>query len=116
MSYDIDLVLDLAEADGGRTILASWDPTYNLAAMFAEVRAWGGEGVHHLDGMAAQEAAEALLAAAEELEGDPVRFRAHDAPNGWGTYDGDPGYSVAEYIRRFRRACLLAHPDARVRV
>ena len=44
------------------------------------------------------------------LQSDPVTFRQHNPPNGWGTYEGLINF-VAEYV-----AACEANPDATVRV
>ena len=44
----------------------------------------------------------------EALRADPERFRAFDAPNGWGTYD-----QFVPWVERYLAACEV-HPDADV--
>ena len=50
-----------------------------------------------------------LRAGLERLEAEPDRFRAWDAPNGWGKYE-----HLVEFVRRYLAACE-EFPDATVR-
>jgi len=45
-----------------------------------------------------------------KMRDDPERFRAHNSPNGWGTYD-----NFVRWIGRYLAACE-ENPDAEVRV
>jgi hypothetical protein len=84
----------------------SFSPTYNLTAMFREA----GFYLRDFDGEPAPEVLAVMAPAVALMEGDPTRFRKHDAPNGWGTYDG-----IMPSLREFVEA-LEKYPTAIVRV
>lgn len=44
------------------------------------------------------------------LKSDPERFKKHNPPNGWGTYEG-----FVEWVEKYLQACI-AHPDAEISV
>lgn len=58
----------------------------------------------------AQQLVEPLQAGLQVLLADADKFRAHNPPNGWGTYDG-----LVEFVTNYLAACE-EHPDADVRV
>lgn len=82
MSYDIYLEIDTGAPD--HMTLFHIDPTYNLSPMFKE--ALGDAGVRSLNGRIARDTIEILRKAVDDMEADPVRFKMHDAANGWGVY------------------------------
>ena len=49
-----------------------------------------------------------LSAAIIEMRQDPERYKKHDAPNGWGTYE-----RFLPWLRKYLDACI-DHPDATV--
>lgn len=51
-----------------------------------------------------------LTEAVKKMEENPVRFRKHNAPNGWGTYEG-----LLKFIKNYLAACI-EHPDAEIGV
>lgn len=57
----------------------------------------------------ARQLIEPLHAGLAALEADPVRFKQHDAPNGWGKYD-----NFVPWVRKLLAACV-EYPDATVR-
>ena len=81
-----------------------FSPTYNLRPMFHAA----GFCLRDFNGMTGAEVAPVLTVAVASMEADPAKFRALDAPNGWGTYD-----DIMPYLRRFRDA-VSAHPAASV--
>lgn len=83
MSYDITVSYGECAACGHAPSSFEWDPTYNLAPMWAEA----GLRMRDLNGKTAAEAALVVRAALILLAADPERFRALDPPNGWGSYD-----------------------------
>lgn len=58
----------------------------------------------------ARQLIEPLKAGLALLKSDPERFRAFDAPNGWGRYE-----NFVEFVRDYLAACE-ANPDATVTV
>lgn len=53
---------------------------------------------------------EPLATAIAAMRADPERFRAFDAPNGWGKYE-----HFLPWLERYHAACV-ENPDAEVRV
>jgi hypothetical protein len=58
----------------------------------------------------AEQLIEPLRAAIKLMEDDPARFKKHDAPNGWGTYE-----DFLPWLRKYVAACEK-YPDALVEV
>lgn len=56
----------------------------------------------------AQELIHPLSEGLKLLQADPVRFKAFDSPNGWGTYE-----RFVPWLQRYLAACI-ANPDASV--
>lgn len=96
--------------DNGGTI-EHWDPTYNLGAMFSAATGTPG-GIHDFDGKTVAEVTPLVEAMFARMVASPTTFRAHDSPNGRGTYD--------EWLPFFGSVVLpafhAAPPDAIVRV
>lgn len=96
MSIDIDLI-DPATGNS----LHWQNITHNLGRMAREagiyLALWHPQdaGVR-----SAADLAEKLAPAVELMRNDPDRFRAHNAPNGWGTYDG-----FVPWLERLLEAC-----------
>jgi hypothetical protein len=121
MSYDIEI--RLAEKDltcphcngvighQAAEALRYWDPTYNYGPMFRA--ACGTEhGIHDWDGKTVAEVLPLLEAMYATLAADPVKFKAFDASNGWGTYRDLMPFLRDNVLPAFREA----PPDAVVRV
>ena len=53
---------------------------------------------------------EPLIAGLSLMKSDPSRFKAFDAPNGWGTYE-----QFIPWIERYLQACI-ENPDATIEV
>jgi hypothetical protein len=58
----------------------------------------------------AEELIEPLRVGLATLKADPERFRKHNPPNGWGTYEG-----LVTFVENYLRACE-ENPDALVSV
>lgn len=68
--------------------LFDWSPTYNYAPMWRAA----GFSLRDFDGKTGAQVAVVLGPAVAAMEADPVRFRALEPANGWGTYDGAMPY------------------------
>lgn len=85
--------------------------THNLVPMAKEARIYS-----HLwrpDEIGVTKAAELIEPLKQGLammKSDPERFKAHNPPNGWGTYDG-----FVRWLEDYISACI-ENPDADVRV
>lgn len=78
--------LDLSLITTRRVAVYSVNITHNLADMAEEA------GLYHWlwrpePGTTAKDLVEPLRAGITAMHADPARFRAHDPPNGWGSYD-----------------------------
>ena len=105
MSLDVTLTV------GNATESYSGNFTHNAGAM-AEAAGiytamWRPEeiGITH-----ARQLIEPLRAGIALMESDPPRFKKHDAPNGWGTYE-----QFLPFAKEYLAACE-AEPNARVSV
>lgn len=56
----------------------------------------------------ASQLAEPLTEGLRRLKADPVRFKAHNPPNGWGTYEG-----FVHFVEEYLEMCM-EYPDADV--
>jgi hypothetical protein len=82
MSYDIWLEADL----GGPkpiTVGNGWNYTSNMSDAWREA----GADLAQFDGKTAGECAFFLSLAIDRMKADPDKYRAFNAPNGWGSYD-----------------------------
>lgn len=59
--------------------------THNLGMMWREAGCY--EALYESEGLLASAVIPVIESAIALMKADPDRFRAHDAPNGWGTYD-----------------------------
>ena len=112
MSLDIDLVSDDCEHCGrGGDQLFTANITHNLGKMAAAAGIydclWQPEehGIERAEQLIAP-----LRAGIGMMVSDPRRYREHDAPNGWGTYE-----DFLPWLGRLLKACEQ-HPLAKVRV
>ncbi len=96
MSYDISL----------RTKVDA-DTTWNYCPMF---QAAFGHDIKEFSGEPAAIVGANVASALERMRTDPPRFKAFDAPNGWGTYD-----QLLPQLEAFVRACA-EYPNAIVDV
>ena len=87
--------------------VAYWDPTYNYAAMFT---AAFGHSIRDFSGKRASAMGAGLRSAIVAMQADPTKFKAFDAPNGWGTYD-----DLIPLLETMRDTCE-AYPNAMVSV
>lgn len=106
MSYRINLVLPAAPhcAHCGRgpdepANVGDWNFTWNLGPMLRTAGV-GFSRDDNLHGRTGAECAALLGTAIRAMEADPVRFRAMDPPNKWGSYDG-----ILLVLREIRDAC-----------
>lgn len=83
--------------------------THNLNKMAGEagiyMHLWRPE---ELNITKAGELIEPLTKGVELMKSDPARFRAYNAPNGWGTYD-----QFVPWVEQYLQACI-ENPDADV--
>lgn len=104
MSYDVTVSLD---AGGHEPIwVGDWNYTSNMACAW---RAAGAQ-IHEWDGKRAGDCAAQLADAIAVMVRDPARFRAFDAPNGWGSYE-----TLVPSLRKLLRILRQA-PDGVVSV
>ena len=92
------------------TVVFDYNITHNLGRMAVEAglynALWNPEaaGVRQ-----SRQLAPLLREGLARLEAEPDRFRAFDAPNGWGKYE-----HLVEFVRAYLKACE-EFPDATVR-
>lgn len=105
MSYSISMRID---AGGPEPISLDllWDYTSNCSPMWCEA----GADLADFHEQPAGECAQKLRAAIESMERDPVKYRAMNPPNGWGSYETLIP-KLRELLAAFERA-----PKAIVRV
>ena len=112
MSLDVYLDGDKCDAckrDGERYYRANI--THNLNTMAAEAGIY--EALWRPEEIGVTKAAQLiplLDAGLSRLCAQPDRFRAFDAPNGWGTYEG-----LVSFVEKYLAACK-EFPEANVRV
>lgn len=82
MSYGIWLEIDTGGAEPA-TVGRDWNYTSNMACAWREA----GADLAKFDGEPAGECRPILFAAIQKMRANPEKYRAMDAPNGWGTYD-----------------------------
>lgn len=85
--------------------------THNLTEMAREagvyLAMWRPEDI---GATTAKDIVDALAKGIAAMEADPDRFKAFNAPNGWGTYD-----DFLELLKKYHQACT-EHPDAIIEV
>jgi hypothetical protein len=103
MSYDIWLTIDTGGPEPVE-VGESWNYTSNSGP------AWraAGADLADFDGKLAVDCARILDAAIETMRTEPARFKALDAPNGWGTYD-----TLVPALEKLRNT-MRRHPKATV--
>ena len=87
MSLDIELVENTCEHCGRYDVVYSANITHNLAGMAKEAGVY--ECLWHPERCGATRACHLIVpltSAVLKMNADPDRFKAHDSPNGWGTY------------------------------
>lgn len=112
MSLDVDLLPPVCAHCGQRVAGGySANITHNLNRMAEEAgiyqHVWRPEelGITH-----ARQLIEPLRLGIALMRSEPARFRALDAPNGWGKYD-----AFVPWLERYLAACEM-YPDATVEV
>ncbi len=106
MSYDIWLEIDTGGVEPVVVPGSSWNYTSN------SVRAWreAGADLAEFHDKTAAECAPILAAAIEVMRSDPIKYKAFDAANGWGSYETlIPALNELYYT-------LKRHPKATVKV
>lgn len=106
MSYDVWLEVDTGGEHPHR-ISEYFEPTYNLAPMFALAL---GIGLRDLTGKTGAEAQPILRRGIAAMEADPAPFEALNPSNGWGSYAG-----ALKFLKLFLAECE-AHPKAVVHI
>ena len=103
MSLDIHLTARVI------TDVFSTNITHNLTPMAEEAdlyqAIWHPEELGFFD---AWQLIEPLRAGLERLKSDPEKFRAFDAPNGWGNY-----VTLVDFVEKYLAACI-AWPKAAI--
>jgi hypothetical protein len=105
VSYDVSLTIDTGgpePADVG----SDHNMTSNVACMWRHA----GCNLAECDGKTAADMLPMLAAAIAKMRAEPATYRAMNAPNGWGTYEGCLGF-----MERLH-ADWTAHPKATIRV
>jgi hypothetical protein len=105
MSYDIWLLMDTGGPEPA-TVWDGWNYTSNCGPMWRQA----GADLAEFEGKTAGECLPILRAAIEELQAHPIKYKAMDPPNGWGSYDTLVP-ALDELADGFSR-----HPKATVRV
>ena len=111
MSLDVYLKYDVCPTCGRGDEVFSQNITHNLGKMADAARiyqiVWRPEenGITH-----AKQLIEPLRKAIAEMKADPARFKAHNSPNGWGTYE-----NFVPWLERYLEACEK-YPEATVEV
>ncbi len=85
-----------------------WNFTYNLAPMFSEAGIYGV--LVESNGRLAEDIVIAIETGLNLMRSDPDRFRPHNPPNGWGSYD-----IAVQGLTRYVKA-LQEYPDRMVRI
>jgi hypothetical protein len=82
--------------------------THNLGPMWREAGVY--DALYQSQGMKADEVRAVVLAGLDAMKREPERFKAFNAPNGWGLHE----HAVA-FLESFI-AAIYEHPDAVIRV
>lgn len=101
--------LDISLSRVQRTDVFSANITHNLADMAREAGIY--EHLWHPERAGVKIAGDlipALRIALECMKSDPARFRAHNAPNGWGLYE-----NFVPWLDDLLEACIK-YPDAQI--
>jgi len=102
MSLDIYLELDTCEHCGRGDDCESLNITHNLGKMAKEAGIYGIVWRPEENGIEfAHQMIEPLKDAIKLMTADPRRFKKHDAPNGWGTYD-----DFLPWLKEYRMKCV----------
>lgn len=114
MSLDVNLEmkLDTGNPKEPHTIELYWaNITHNLNRMAKEAGIYDCLWRPEENGFAkAEQLIEPLRKGLQTMKDDPERFKAFDAPNGWGLYE-----HFVPWIEKYLEACEK-HPKANVRV
>lgn len=105
MSYDIFLMIDTG-GDELHDIGFHWNYTSNSSGAWRDA----GADLAMFDGKLASECEPSLAYAVENMRGNPARYKAFDAPIGWGTYE-----TLLPALERLLDA-FRCHPKTTVRV
>jgi hypothetical protein len=110
MSLDIYLTENHCAHCGQSKEVFSANITHNLCAMAKEACVYGVLWSPEENGIqTAGQLIEPLQQAIYDMIVDPPRFKAHDSPNGWGTYE-----DFLLFLKDLLSACMR-HADATVR-
>jgi len=105
MSLDVDLMVTQPVS------VYSGNITHNLNAMAVEVVLSNGLWRPEDHGLKfARDISELLYEGWNILIADPEKFKNHNPPNGWGSYDG-----LCNFVYKYYYACR-DNPDAELRV
>lgn len=107
MSYDVYLVIDTGGAEPV-SVTNSRNYTYNCSPMFRH--AFGGDGLHNIDGKTGAHACPLLEAAVSNMRSSPDFYRTMNPPNGWGKYE-----TALKFLENIAADCR-DHPKATVRI
>lgn len=106
----LDVWLQLTDNDDEIPVF-DYNITHNLSGMADEAgiyqHLWRPE---ELEITKAKQLIEPLIDALCVMVRDPDRFKAHNPPNGWGTYDG-----LVRFVLAYLAACR-EYPDATIHV
>lgn len=103
MSLDVSLLVVKPCEVYSRNITHNLNSMADAAGMYMHL--WRPEEIGITK---ASELIEPLTAGLKLLRSDPDKFRAFDAPNGWGRYE-----DLVEFVADYLEACK-EHPDAAV--
>lgn len=107
MSLDISLHDNWCDVCGRGEEVASFNITHNLIDMAKEAGIY--HALWHPELLAKNRASDVeplLRTALADMAADPERFKRHNPPNGWGTYDG-----FVSSVTRIANACK-EYPNA----
>jgi len=110
MSLNLHLIADPCPHCGRADEVLDFNITHNLNRMAEEAGVYDVLWRPEENGVKlAVQLVKPLEAAIEMMMADPSRFQAHDAPNGWGTFE-----QFLPWLVKVLHACR-AHPEAEVR-
>lgn len=84
MSYDISLVIDTGKEE--REVVEIGNYTYNCSKMFV-IASEVDKSLSDLHNMSCIEAEPIIAKAVENMQKDPVKYKAMNPENGWGSYE-----------------------------
>lgn len=107
MSYDISLYINTGLED--KEVVEIGNYTYNCANMF-RVASEVDKSLSDLHNMSCVEAEPIISKAVENMQKDPVKYKAMNPENGWGSYE-----TFLPYVESLLKECR-ANPSCKIGV